>query len=153
VPDAYTDALRMLARRDLSEAQVRERLARRAHSSTAIDTAVARLLEERAIDDARAASAIARAQVSVKRRGQLRVRQAIERAGIAPETARRAVRDIFESIDPDALLDASLAKRLPRPRRIATDAEFGRLYRYLIRQGFEPDRVVRALTARAARKR
>ena len=56
---AYVDALRMLARRELSEAQVRQRLVRREHGQAAIDEALARLRNERAIDDARVAEAIA----------------------------------------------------------------------------------------------
>jgi regulatory protein len=146
---AYVDALRMLARRELSEAQVRQRLARRAHTPDDIDSAVARLLAERAIDDVRVAEAIARSQASVKRRGRLRVLRQIEQAGIARGTARRATDDVFESIDPDALIEASLAKRLRGRERAADTAELARLYRYLIGQGFNPDEVMRALRRRA----
>jgi regulatory protein len=143
--NAYIDALKMLGRRELSEAQVRQRLARREHAPDAIDTAVARLREERAIDDARAAEAIARTQTSIKRRGKLRVRRQIEQAGIQPATARRAVDEVFGALDPDALLEASLARRLHGREQIANEAERRRLYRYLIGQGFEPDRVMEAL--------
>jgi len=52
---AYLDALRMLARRELSEAQIRQRLARREHEPDLIDEAAARLKEERALDDVRVA--------------------------------------------------------------------------------------------------
>src|SRR5262245_52234326 len=76
--DAYVDALRMLARRELSEAQVRQRLRRRAHEEDAIQEAVDRLKRERALDDERVAEALARTETSVKRRGKLRVKQAIE---------------------------------------------------------------------------
>jgi regulatory protein len=148
---AYVDGLKMLARRELSEAQVRQRLQRKGHGADAIDEAIARLRGERAIDDARVAEAIARTEVSVKRRGKLRVRMQIERAGIAKSTAKRAVDDIFESIDDDALLDASLAKRLRGRDRIADDREFQRLYRYLIGQGFDAERVMKALLARRSR--
>ena len=147
--NAYVDALRMLARRELSEAQVRQRLARREHARDDIDSAVARLLAERAIDDARAAAAIARSQASVKRRGKLRVLRQIEQAGIARATARRATDDVFESIDPNALIEASLAKRLHGRERAGDKAELGRLYRYLIGQGFGPDEVMRALRVRS----
>src|SRR5580704_17352524 len=143
--NAYIDALKMLGRRELSEAQVRQRLARRQHAPDAIDSAVARLREERAIDDVRTAEAIARTQTSVKRRGRLRVRRQIEQAGIQPATARRAVDEVFAALDPDALLEASLAKRLRGREQIADQAELARLYRYLIGQGFEPDRVMAAL--------
>lgn len=145
---AYLDGLRMLARRELSEAQVRQRLARREHSPDAIDAAVSRLKAERAIDDRRVADAIARTETAVKRRGKLRVRRQIEHAGIAPATARQAVDQVFSAIDDEALIEAALAKRLRGSGPIADDREFRRLYRYLIGQGFDTDRVMKTLTAR-----
>jgi regulatory protein len=138
----------MLARRELSEAQVRRRLARKGHDADAVDAAVARLREERAIDDERVAESIARTQTAIRRRGKLRVRREIERAGIAGPAARRAVDETFEGLDPDALLQASLAKRLRGREAIADEAEFRRLYRYLIGQGFDIDAVMKALNAR-----
>jgi regulatory protein len=149
--NAYVDGLKMLARRELSEAQVRQRLARRGHDEEAIDAAVGRLKAERALDDARVAGAIARTETSLKRRGKLRVTRQIERAGIARATARQAVDKVFEDIDPDALLEASLVRRLRGGRRIADDREFQRLYRYLVAQGFEADQVLRALRARSVK--
>jgi regulatory protein len=139
----------MLARRELSEAQVRQRLSRRGHPASSIDAAIARLRDERAIDDARAAAAIARAEASGKRRGKLRVRRRIESAGISAETARRAVEEVFGDIDEDAMLEGALLKRLRGRRRVEDDREFQRLYRYLTAQGFEPERVIRALKARS----
>jgi len=139
----------MLARRELSEAQVRQRLTRKGHEADAIEAAVTKLRETRAIDDARVAEAIAHTELSVKRRGRLRIRRQIEQAGIAPATARRAIDAAFESVDDEELLQASLAKRLHGRARLADRAEFLRLYRYLIGQGFESDRVVAALKARA----
>ncbi len=144
----YLDALKMVARRELSEAQVRQRLARRGHDEDAIDDAVARLKAERAIDDARAAGAIARTETAVKRRGKLRVKRQIERAGIASADVRRAVDEIFSDIDPAALIESSLAKRLLGRTSIKDDREFQRLYRYLIGQGFEPDEIMKVLSAR-----
>jgi regulatory protein len=149
--NAYVDGLKMLARRELSEAQVRQRLARRGHDEDAIDRAVARLKAERAIDDARVAAAIARTETSIKRRGRLRVRRQIENAGIAGPVARRAVDDAFEEIDPGALLEAALGRRLRGGRAIADDREFQRLYRFLIGQGFGPDEVLRLLRSRSVK--
>jgi len=146
---AYLDALKMLARRELSEAQVRQRLARRGHPSDDIENAIARLREERAIDDTRVAESIARTQTALKKRGKLRVRRQIESAGIAGATAKRAVDDVCSSIDDAALLEASLLKRLHGRERIADDREFQRLYRYLIGQGFDPDQVLGILRKRS----
>ena len=97
---AYVAALKLLGRRELSEAQVRQRLARRAHDPDAIDAAVARLLDERAIDDRRVADAIARTETGVRRRGKLRVLRKIESAGIAAATAKRAVDAVFDGSRP-----------------------------------------------------
>jgi len=145
---AYLDGLKLLARRELSETQVRQRLARKKHDPADIDAAIARLREERAIDDARVAEAIARTESGLRRRGKLRVKMQIQRAGIDRNTAKRAVDDVFESIDDDALLEAALGKRLRGRDEIADDREFQRLYRFLIGQGFEADKVMTVLSRR-----
>jgi regulatory protein len=142
---AYADAVKMLSRRELSEAQVRQRLERRGHSETAIESAVARLREARAIDDVRVAEAIARNQIATKRRGRRRAEQQIVQAGISADMARSAARTVSESLDTDALLEASLARRLRGVDRTIDRKEFARLYRYLVGQGFESDRVLAVL--------
>ena len=140
--DTYLIALRMLARRELSEAQVRQRLARRGESQESIDEAIARLKSDRSIDDERVAGAIARTQAAGRNRGRRRVLQQIEAAGIDKSIASRAVDQVFEDLDPDALLSASLEKRLHGRDRIADDREFQRLFRYLNAQGFESDKIL-----------
>jgi regulatory protein len=140
--DTYLVALKMLARRELSEAQVRQRLARRGENEESIDEAIARLKTERSIDDERVAGAIARTQASVRKRGRRRVQQQIEAAGITRSIASRAVDEAFQDLDPDALVSASLAKRLRGRERIADDREFQRLFRYLSAQGFDADRIL-----------
>lgn len=145
---AYIDALKMLARRELSEAQIRQRLARREHDPDLIDEAVARLKGDRAIDDQRVAEAIARSETAVRKRGKLRVKRKIESAGISAATAKRALEEVFGALDTDALLEGALAKRLRHGKAVADDREFNRLYRYLIGQGFEADRVLAALKKR-----
>jgi regulatory protein len=149
---AYVDGLKMLARRELSEVQVRQRLARKGHEPDAIDDAIARLREERALDDNRVAEAIARTETSIRGRGKVRVRMQIERAGISKETAKRAIDEVFGTIDDGALLQSSLTKRLRGRETIADDREFQRIYRYLIAQGFESDQIMRALAARRRRE-
>src|SRR5262245_54072166 len=88
-PDAYLAALEMLARRELSEAELRSRLARGQFSNPEIESAVARLSHERALDDRRTALARARAEVTVHRRGRSRVLARSRRSASPP---RRRVR-------------------------------------------------------------
>ena len=53
---AYFRALRWLTARELSEAQVRSRLAEKGYTELAIKPALERLLQDRTIDDRRAAT-------------------------------------------------------------------------------------------------
>jgi regulatory protein len=147
--DTYLTALKMLARRELSEAQLRQRLTRRQHAADAIDAALARLKAERSLDDARVAGAIARSETGLKKRGRYRVTRQIEAAGIAPSIARRVVDETFAALDVDALMRHSLDRRLRGRERIEDDKEFQRLYRYLVAQGFEPDRVLVLLRSKS----
>ncbi len=141
----------MLGRRELSAAQLRQRLARRGHPDDEVEAAITRLKADRSLDDARVASAIARTETSIRRRGRLRVRRQIQAAGIDPEIAAQALDAVFGELDADALIDAALARRLPGDRAIADDREFQRLYRFLMTQGFESDGVLRLLRGRRSR--
>jgi regulatory protein len=141
---AYLDGLKLLARRELSNAQVRQRLSRR-HAADLVDAAIARLTVERAIDDVRVAEAIARTQTAVRGRGRQRVRLEIERAGIDKATARRVVDEVFAELDDDALLDAALKRHLRSDTGIRDDRQFARLYRRLVAEGFDADRVLASL--------
>ena len=144
---AYLTALQQLARRELSEAQVRQRLSRRGFPSDDIDTAIARLRQDGSLDDSRVATAIARSQLSLKKRGARRVRREIEAAGITSALAERAVAEVYAGVDADALLGAAIDRRLGT-RRLDDDREMARLYRYLVGQGFDSDRAMSALRAR-----
>ena len=146
MPDsAYIAALKWLGGRELSERQVRQRLARRAFDDDEIDAAIARLKQDRSLDDERAARAMAHAETSLKKRGRLRVKRRLEAAGIPPAVAHRAIQETFETIDADALLAGALQKRLRGREHITDEREFQRLYRFLIGQGFEPDRILALL--------
>jgi regulatory protein len=158
--DAYTQALTWLARRELSERQVRERLARREFDGESIDAAVTRLKAERALDDRRVALACARSAVRLKGRGRDRVRRSIESLGISRDLARAAVDEVFTEIDESALIARALDKRWPRAIAAGSDSadspttldrrELQRIYQALVRQGFPPDRVMQAIRSRGA---
>jgi regulatory protein len=154
VPDpdraAYADGLAMIARRELSEAQVRARLKRKGHEPDAIDAAVDRLKGVRAVDDRRVAVAAARTEAQVRSRGRGYVLRRLQFIGIAKETAEEAVGEVFGAIDEPALLDRAIARRLRGPgARIHDAAHFRRLLAQLVRQGFPPGKVIAALKARA----
>jgi SOS response regulatory protein OraA/RecX len=145
---AYVAGLTLLGRRELAEAQVRTRLAKRKFDEDDIDAAVARLRSERAIDDRRTALACARTEVRIRHRGRARVVRQIEALGIARDIARDAVAEVFAEIDETALLEQALDRRLRHGMSLSDPAVFRRVHRYLLGQGFEPGRVMTLLRRR-----
>jgi regulatory protein len=146
------DGLRLLARRELSTAQLRDRLTRRAqYAPEDIEAAVDRLTAERALDDARTAAAIARTATAIKRLGPRRVRRAIQAAGISEDLVETAVDSVFEEVDREALIEATLDRRLGPHQGPIDDRTAARLYRHLLSRGHDADLVSRALRARRQR--
>ncbi len=138
----------MLARRELSEMQLRTRLARRQFAPNNIDTAVERLRQERALDDRRVALACARTEVRIRCRGRARVERHIEAMGIARDVARAAVTEVYAELDEAALLERALDKRLRRGITLEDPPSVRRVFRYLIAQGFDPGRISAVLQSR-----
>lgn len=134
---AYSLALRWLTARELSEAQVRERLIERGFAQAAISPAIARLLAERTLDDRRAATAVARTEVNVRRHGPRRVEAKLTAMRIDRDLVRDVVRDVFGETDELNLLERVLDRRLRgKPERLADPRERRKLLAYLVRQGF-----------------
>ncbi len=142
---AYTDALQLLARRELTEKELRDRLIDRDHPREEIDRVIAHLLESKTLDDGRVARAYARTATNVKGRGRLRVMRELNAMGVARETATEAVTEVFADVDERALIAKALQKKMRGKSRISNAAEHARLYQFLMRQGFTPAGIVAAL--------
>jgi len=140
--------VRMLGRRELSVAQVRERLARRGWTAAAIEPAITRLAASGTLDDARVALACARTRAGVKRQGRDRVLREIQALGVARDVARAAVDEVFGSLDEGSQLRVALEKRLRRPLPLSDPAVQRRLFAALVRQGFDGHAVSRAIRER-----
>lgn len=138
----------MLARRELCEAQVRTRLARRQFDPDEIEAAIARLQSERALDDRRTALACARTEANVKRHGRLRALRQIETLGIARDLARAAVAEVFSDLDEDQLIEQALSRRLRHGVSLEEATTVRRVHRYLLAQGFDAARVHAAIRSR-----
>ena len=134
----------MLGQRELSEAQIRTRLARRGCDADAITSALERLKRDRTLDDSRVARAAARLEAGIRHRGPARVRQRLQSMGLADDVVQKAVTEAFEDVDELALLDAAFERRL-RGRELAEldDKARARLVRGLVGQGFSFGAVLR----------
>ena len=142
---AYVDALHLLARRELSVAECRARLAGKDHPQDEIDVAIEHLLETGALDDRRVARAFVRTALNVKGRGRLRIQRELQEKGISREIVADVLAEAFGDTDERALVARAIQKRLRGRTTLKDRAESARLYQYLMRQGYTPPAVVAAL--------
>jgi regulatory protein len=132
---------------------VRERLAERGYSPAAIARAVDRLVEERALDDRRAATVVARTEARGRRRGPRRVMARLMAMRIDRELAKEVVQDLFGDTGEQEMLEQSLDRRLRgNPERLADPRERQKILAYLVRQGFSPSAASRLLRKKSGKK-
>jgi len=149
MPDrsAYLDALHLLAARELTAKQLRDRLAGREHDREEIERAIEHLLETKALDDTRVAAAYVRTAIKIKGRGRMRIQRELQEMGVERNVATAALEKAFADVDERALIAAAIKKKLGGKRTIAKPADYARLYQFLMRQGFTPEGVNAALRA------
>ena len=144
--DAYIAALTLLSARELSETQLRARLTRRQHDPDDIDRAIARLKDDRTLDDRRVAGALARMETAIKHRGRARVIQKIRHAGISAAIAEEAVKEVFEDVDENDLLERALDRRLRgQPAQDLDERGRAKIVRGLMAQGFRLEAILKKL--------
>ena len=146
MPDAYTTALMLLSARELSEAQLRTRLARRQHDPDEIESVIQKLRRDGTLDDRRVAVAAARFESTIRHRGRGRVLQKLRQMGIDGSVADAAVNDVFEEVDESALLDRACERRLRgKPAGDLDEKGRARIVRGLAAQGFAIEAILKRL--------
>jgi SOS response regulatory protein OraA/RecX len=125
--------------------QLRDRLLEREHTREDVDRAIDLLLESKALDDARVAAAYVRTAVKVKGRGRLRIQRELQTMGIGKDVAAEALAEVFGEVDERTLIAKALQKKVRNNQKIATPAEYARVFQFLMRQGFSPAGVTAAL--------
>jgi regulatory protein len=147
---AKTLALRYLATRARTEAQVRARLAR-AELAAEADEVVAWLLRLGYLDDAAYVRARARALVAPGRVGPRLAERRLLAAGADRGAAREAIAEVLEGAgggaEGEAVLCRGLAERRARTADLSTldDRARRRLARFLLGRGFSGSAVARTL--------
>ena len=133
MPEALEVAARALARRDYSEQELRDRLARAGIEPAEADETLAALRERGLLDDSRFAAA--RAQALAERgRGDLAIRFDLEGRGVDAELIEEAL--------------ATLEPERERAERIVLGRGAGpKTARFLAQRGFDPDVVELAVGA------
>jgi len=146
----YIAALRILNYRWNSEAELRRKLARKRFEVDVIDATVARLRDEKWLDDTRFAEAFVRTKVS-QRQGRARIRGGLRAAGVDSETAEDALRT---SLDPEReaeVLRTACARRMRTLVRkhgagyLESDEGRNNLRFWLLKQGYDSALVFEAM--------
>ena len=145
---AWGAAIGLLARRDLSEGEVRMKLLARDFDEREVEEAVSRLRERRYLDDRSLAEALTRIQARTKHQGPRKVRAHLRRRRIPEALALEAIRVEFpEGAEGERAVSA--LKRL-QPTSTAQGEhgregaappaeqrkEAGRLFRRLVARGY-----------------
>jgi SOS response regulatory protein OraA/RecX len=136
---AYTRGLRLLGARERSESDVRTRLTELGFPADIVDAAVARLLASGAINESRAARAVARTLVQVRRRGRLRAVRELQAKGFPESLASEAVGELIGADDERTAVERALDRKLRGRAVVAGDTgAMRRLMATLVRQGHPP---------------
>ncbi|MDR5900748.1 regulatory protein RecX [Halomonas icarae] len=135
------DALRLLARREYSRAELAERLAAKGHSQADIGECLDELAAQGLQSDTRFAESFLRSRL-FRGQGPVKIRLEMERRGLDPEEVREAF--AAGEVDWQALACETLSRRFPGPGD--SPRERARRERFLAGRGFDFDQVRYALT-------
>ncbi len=133
----YLAALRILKYRFNSAAELRRKLRSKRFERDVIDSTLERLAKEKWLDDARFAAAYVRTR-GLSKKGKLRIRSELIRAGVADDVIASAVTENVDADEERARALALAQRRLPiLSRRYAPDVVRNKLTVYLLNQGYD----------------
>jgi regulatory protein len=150
--DLYAAALGALMRRAHSIFELRTYLERRAEGSEAVRRVLARLKQEKLLDDSRYALDFARVRATSRRQGAHRIVQELRKRGVPDRAIDDAIAQIFAEVDEAAIVRKVIERRtrLARGRLDALPLDAKKtasLYRTLLRAGFDASIIRRELNA------
>jgi regulatory protein len=133
---AFQHAVKLLAAKPRSIAELRERLLERCSSKPVVETVIARLREYGYLDDERYALGYASAKLRQQPIGRRRLKQDLRMKKVDSGLADEALEQVFAETPEEELIDRAVEKRIRLRGRPKTRAEAKSLFDYLLRQGF-----------------
>lgn len=133
---AFQRAVKLLAAKPRSIAELRERLLERCSSKAIVETVIARLREYGYLDDERFALGYASAKVRQQPIGRRRLQQSLQMKKVDRAAADEALDQIFAETPEEELIDRAIEKRVRLRGRPKTRAQAKSLFDHLLRQGF-----------------
>jgi regulatory protein len=141
-------ALKILGGRAYSTGELREKLRRRAEKAGDVDNILARLKDSGYLDDRRFAEGFASARLCNEKHGRTRVIQDLRRHRIAPGLAERTVKEVYQEVDEEGLIEDWIRRKYrlaPREGLFTEDKDLAAAYRRLLRAGFRTGEIVKVL--------
>ena len=141
----YAAALGALARRAYSVFEMRGYLERRAAETAAARRVLARLRQEKLLDDARYALDFARHRAQARRQGRHRITRELRVRGVPDPHIEAAVAQVFAETDEAILVRKVIERRMQSLRGPFDSRKAASLYRSLLRSGFDSELIRREL--------
>jgi regulatory protein len=144
----FQRAVKLLAAKPRSIADLRERLLQgRSSNKAVVETVIARLREYGYLDDERFALGYASLKVRQKPIGRQRLRRDLTFKKVDREVAEAALDLVFAETSEEELIDRAIEKRLRHRGGPKNRAEAKKLFDHLLRQGFPHELVSERLRA------
>ena len=147
-PDPLTAALRMLARRPYSVAEMRRALEKKYPDSSQVPKVIARLRELHYLDDKKFAEHYASSLARNRAYGRYRIRRELKAKLVDYRQIEPALQQAFGETSERELLEQALAKKLRTLRLPLTRPRFHSLCQSLLRRGFNSGDIIKAVRAR-----
>jgi regulatory protein len=150
--ELYASALRALMRRAYSVYEMREYLARRCDEKDPVSVVVARLRENKYLDDGRYALEYARQHAHARRQGRYRIARELRGRGVMDQHIDAALEAIFAETDEALLVRVRIRRKLSNLRGPVDEKKLASLYRSLMAAGFSADTIraeIRSATSAA----
>jgi regulatory protein len=149
-------AVKTLAARAHSAAELRRKLTAKAERSADVEDAIARLREYGYLNDSRFAENFAGTKLENQGVGKSRVLRDLRERRVSPALAQRTVDRVYKEVDEMELIASFIRRKVrtkePLPEALEDPKTLASAYRKLIRAGFSPSNVIRALKRIAKRQ-
>ena len=136
--------MRMLSRRDLSEGELRDRLAKKGVPPADAQAAIRRLRELGLADDPSLCARLVRSYRETRGYGSAKIAWALRSRRFPPDLVESTVRELSSGEEETAAASAALRKKFPRGLLPGREGA-AKAYRFLAGRGFPPDACRRAL--------
>jgi regulatory protein len=145
--ELYDVAVRALMRRAHSVHEMKQKLERRSNNKLLVQLVIARLKENRQIDDAKYAKQFARQRTEGRKQGKFRVARDLRARGVPDRHIEAALKESAEQNDEGAMVRARIERKLRSYRGEISEKKMASMYSSLLRAGFSADVVRRELKA------